>query len=70
MALGYNVVNADGQTGVLSIRETEKEFRVYVEFDDGSEDLKTYSRDDNENYILEDLELYHGYTIQKTAFQK
>lgn len=54
----------DGKTGNLNIRQNEVEVRAYIQFEDGSDDLKVYSKDDTEDYIISDLVDYYEYKLE------
>lgn len=51
----------DGQIGTLTIRQNEVNMVAYIQFEDGSDDRKTYPKDDTEDYIVNDLVDYYGY---------
>lgn len=58
----FNIINSDFCCGTLSIRETEKLQIVHIVI--GSDEFThNYNRDETMEYILEDLDLYHGYKV-------
>ena len=47
----------------VSIRENEKNKIVHFMFSDGEEDTRNYSRDDTDEYIINDLCEYYMYHV-------
>lgn len=52
----------EGQIGILSIRRNEVEVIAYIQFEDGSDDKKTYPKDETDEYVVNDLVDYYGYS--------
>lgn len=60
----------DGKIGTLTIRQNEVEKRAYIEFEDGSDDIKVYSKDDTDDYIINDLIDYCDYKLMQVERKK
>jgi len=62
MASNILIEDKNGKKGTMTIRENEVQKIVHFSFEDGSEDSINYSRDDTDDYIIDDLCECHGYT--------
>ncbi len=55
-------IKKNNQYGFLYIRRTEVDTRAHIEFNSGDSETILYDKFDSEDYILEDLGFFHGYT--------
>jgi len=62
MASNIPIEDKNGKKGTMTIRENEVQKIVHFSFEDGSEDSIVYSRDDLDDYIVDDLCEFYGYT--------
>jgi len=55
----FNILK-DGKKGTLTIRENGLKKRAYIDFEDNSDYLVVYPKDDTDEYIKQDLKDYHN----------